>query len=344
MKLLVFAHRAEAQTFLRQAQYKSIDLHGLSLYQNEDSYLLITKEGIFNALEGATTVLASLDNIDSVINLGVAGGLDSRVEKGAIYQIRTAYSIINDKLEFKSYSSNSTSTIDCITSSSRTLTKEEADKLSCFAHIVDRELWAVAKAASNFSVEFKALKLISDLPYAEENEAGICEIVKEKAEVYSDQLYKEFLKIEYKENEKANFIINNYKELYFTVSQYRNYTTLISQLLTKFETEEEILREINIDSLLNIEALPKQRSALLLEKLRELLTPFNTKLNNQIEAILHPLKQSGLKITLSKNLESDQFKISATIDNEVELQKISKSLKNFNYKDYQLIMRGKIDV
>lgn len=344
MRLLVFAHRAEAQTFLKQANYRSIESKNFPIYRNDDSYLIICGEGIFNALECTSATLSKFEDINLVLNFGVAGALDDKSELDSIVEVRTCYAIINDVLEFKSFTSTSKTKIDCITSSSRALDNTEAVKLTPFANIVDRELWAISKAAGNYSVDFKAFKLISDLPYQQDSSQSICEIVKEKAEYYSDKLYKEYLNILDHPSIEKKFSIEVYKELYFTISQYRSYSTLMTQLLTKYESEEAILKLISIDKIISLEVLPKQRTSILLEKLREILTPFNSKLQTQLNSVLSPLHEARVKTTLSKNLESDQFKISATIQNEVELKKIVRALSNLDYQAYKSLMRGNVDV
>lgn len=344
MQLLVFAHRAEAQTFIKQGSYKSIDSDLYPTYKNSHSYLIISGEGIFNALEASTAILSRYSDIEVVINLGVAGALDKRASIEEIYEIRTSYSMINNIVEFKSFTSKTSSKLDCITSSERTLSSEDANKLSNYANIVDRELWAIAKAAQNFNKEFKAFKLISDEPYKENKDSSICEIVKEKAEYFSDKLYKKYLQIETSEMAENKLLIEKYKELYFTVSQYRSYSTLLSQLLTKYESEKEILEKIPLNSIFAMELLPKQRTGILLESLRELLTPFNTKLNRELDSVLSPLHEANIKTILSKNLENDQFKITATINNEVELRKIHKALQSLDYQKYRSLMRGNLDV
>ena len=344
MRLLVFAHRAEAQTFLKQGSYKSLESISCPIYKNSDSYLIISSEGIFSALEATTATLSRFEDIQMIINFGVAGALDERVELDSIYEVRTCYAIQNEVLEFKSYTSNSDSIIDCITSSSRTLNQEQAEKLSCFASVVDRELWAIARAAGNFHKKFKAYKLISDEPYKESESSAVCELIKEKAEYYSDKLYRKYISLETESPTSTKLLIEEYKDLYFTISQYRNYSTLLSQLLTRYETEEEILELVSIDRICKLELLPKQRTSVLLEKLREFLTPFNTTLQTKLNEVLSPLHEANIKTTLSKNLEIDQFKISATIQNEVELKKISRALNNIDYQTYQSLMRGEVDV
>ncbi len=344
MRLLVFAHRAEAQTFLKQANYRSLESKSYPIYKNADSYLIISGEGIFNALECTIATLSKFEDISVVYNFGVAGALDDQSEIDSIVEVRTCYAIINEVVEFKSFTASSKSKLDCITSSSRALDKEKASKLSPFANIVDRELWAIAKASSNFSLDFRAFKLISDEPYKEESKASICEVIKDKAEYYSDKLYKEYLNIIDQPIVESKFVIEEYKDLYFTISQYRSYSTLMTQLLTKYDSEEDILKLVEVDKIITLDILPKQRTSILLEKLREILTPFNSKLQSQLDQVLSPLHEARVKTTLSKNLEIDQFKISATIQNEVELKKIARALTNLDYQAYRSLMRGNVDV
>lgn len=345
MLLLVFAHRAEAQTFLKIGNYKSVDTRAVDLFKSEDSYLLICGEGTLSALEKLSATLGILkDQITKVLNFGVAGSLAKSVEIDEIYEIRTCYAELGNQIEFKSFSTKNESLLDCISASKRVMDLEYAQHLSCFAHIVDRECWGLARASANFGIPYHSFKLISDMALENNLDSPICEIVKSKSEYYSDRLWKYFQDTVFSETIKQELLIDSYNEFYFTVSQYRQYCSTLKGLLSKYESEKLILDRIRVDQIKTLEMLPKQRSQIVIEKMRELLTPFNTILNSKIESVLSPLKTAKVQVKLSKNLEKMNFNINASVNNENELIQISRALQKFDYKSYQQIMNGEFDV
>jgi nucleoside phosphorylase len=345
MRLIVFAHRAEAATFLKQGDFKSIESITNALYSNKSDYLLVCGEGIYSALEMVSTAIGECKStITEVLNYGIAGSLSEKAELSKIYEIRTFYAHNNSEVEFKSYSSNITKKLDCITSSKRVLDGDFANHLSCFAHIADREAWAIARAASNANLPIRAYKLISDNALTNNSDTPLCEIIKENAEIYSDKMWKHFVALENKEVEIVELEISKIKELYLTVSQFRNYKNLLSSLLHKFPSELSVLENCCIEDIKELNLTEKQRAQKLIDKMREIQNPFNHKLSSEVEEVLRPLKKAQINIKLSKNYESDSFNVSATIHNEVELQLISNALKRFNYSRYKEILRGNIDV
>ena len=345
MRLLVFAHRAEAATFLKQGNFKSIESSTQSLYKNNEDYLLICSEGVLSALENVSTVLGELPRPPKkVLNYGIAGSLNTKVELDAIIEVRTFYAQIEETVEFKSYSTLSKEKYDCITSSQRILDSLKAHKLSCFAQLVDREGWAIARACSNSNVEFSSYKLISDMALEHNEDSPVCEIVKENAEIYSDKLWRHFSSLETNTFQEESLLIDQNKALYFTVSQYRNYKSLLSSLLTKFSTEKELLLACSIDEIALLNMTEKQRAQRLIDKMRELQSPFNHKLSNELELVISPLKKAQMQVKLSKDYENDSFTISATIHNEMDLVQASHALKKFDYKKYISLLRGNFDV
>ena len=345
MRLLVFAHRAEALTFIKVGGFKSVESATNDLYLNDRDYLLICGEGIYSALEMTSTALAECSkNIDEVLNFGIAGSLDRKLELDEIYEIRTSYAQVGQEVEFKSFSTKSSSTLDCITSSKRVLDKAYAEHLSCFANIVDREAWAVARAANLSNKPFRSFKLISDIALDNTSDQLICDFIKEKAEIFSDKLWKYFLTLDSIEAEDQNLLIQTYSSLYFTVSQFRQYKNILNSLLSKYSSEKEILELCDVEGISILSLTEKQRAQKLLDKMREYQTPFNHLLNQKLDIVLSPLKKSQLNIKLSKDYESDTFSFSGKITNEADLQSISSALKKFDYQKYKSLLRGEFDV
>lgn len=160
MKLLTFAHRGEAQHFLKYDNYKSLDLEFNGLYKNEENYLLITGEGLESTNEKMNAFLLQPNlSISHVINLGIAGALDENLKLDSIYSIKK---IKKENSDETFLTANVFANTDCISASSRVHNNEYSKQLAEQAQIVDRELWACAKVCSKFNIPIYSFKLISD--------------------------------------------------------------------------------------------------------------------------------------------------------------------------------------
>ena len=102
--LLVFAHRGEAAGFLkRDGPWKSRDGEG-RLYQNRHAFLLLCGEGIMEAALHTTATLSKYgEDISSVVNLGIAGGLSPGVKMDSIVAVRTGYFHDSHEMQFTSF-------------------------------------------------------------------------------------------------------------------------------------------------------------------------------------------------------------------------------------------------
>ena len=145
--LLLFAHRGEAQAFLKHwhLQPRAFAVDGL--YASNQIMLCITGEGVQSASERAAVVCGAFyGEISEVVNLGVAGALASSLTVGSFCEIRTVYRESAGDIVFKTFTSAAPAdtTIDCITADQRVLSTAYADRLRAFAPLVDRELWGIA--------------------------------------------------------------------------------------------------------------------------------------------------------------------------------------------------------
>lgn len=185
--LLTFAHRGEAETFLKQGRFQPLPFLFKGFYESERELLLLTGEGIQSAIERLTAVCAAFrQNIIEVINLGIAGSLDDGIEVGEIYAIRKVFREGVESNPFPAFSSSDdTANTNCITAEKRVLESDYAARLAPFAPVVDRELWAVASVCSRFSLPFRSYKLISDR--AGENVVTLD--IKRRAAEFSARLY-----------------------------------------------------------------------------------------------------------------------------------------------------------
>lgn len=186
MRLLVFAHRGEAQNFLKNTEFVANSLN-LSLYKNDNHFILVSGEGIKNSLESVALCCGLIGTkIKEVLNLGIAGSLHDTIKTDSIYSIRTSYSHGSMEPRFNSYSSaDQHAKVDCISASNRVVSSEDASRLKPFAKIVDRELWAIASISKRLNFPFRSYKLISDQAGVDTN----CFDLKSKAKVFSETLY-----------------------------------------------------------------------------------------------------------------------------------------------------------
>ena len=193
VKILIFAHRGEAQAFFNQWDLNPVSFYFSGLFKNKDFFVLITGEGPKEASEKTVAVLSSFrDEIGSVVNIGIAGSLSPKLKVGDMAWVRSSYAQNAERCEFKSYTTKHHTSIDCITSYSRITTVEEKKTLSHFADLVDRELWSIASAAHLFKLDFLSLKLVSD----DSDSSDFCQLVSDEAPALSKKLFDEFIKFE----------------------------------------------------------------------------------------------------------------------------------------------------
>lgn len=350
-RLLIFAHRGEAQAFFNEWDLIPVNFYFTGLFKNIDHFVLITGEGPKEASEKSVAVLSSFkDEITEVINIGIAGSLTPKLKIGDHVWVRSSYAQNAERCEFKSFTTKSHDNIDCITAYSRVTTPEEKKILSSFADIVDRELWSIASAGHLFRVDVLALKLISD----ESNSTDICQLVKDEAPALSKKLfteYQNYLKkqesatpvalVAPKSNTTLDFILTHPK-LYFTTSQARKLTTLLRGLsLKKILDDEEIktftqnLIESSSDSISS-----KEISKLLLNLLGEKLNPLNTQIKNKIAEVLAPLTDTGAQVNFDPELEQDYIQLNYQIRSTKDQKKLILALEQFNYQKIKDIFKG----
>jgi len=118
MIVKVFAHRGEAQTFLKKEDYKVLPAPFEGVFKNsKGDILLLTGEGADIAGQKLATILGMFFNQVVPIeihNYGVAGALTESLEVGSKKEIRTFYRQQDGEMLFRSFSCLS-GTYDCIT-------------------------------------------------------------------------------------------------------------------------------------------------------------------------------------------------------------------------------------
>lgn len=353
-KLLIFAHRGEAQAFFNAWEFLPVSFYFTGLFKNHDHYLLITGEGPKEASEKTVAVLSAFKpEITEVINIGIAGSLTPKLKVGDHVWVRSSYAQNAKACEFKSFTTKNHSNIDCITAYSRVTTPEEKKTLSSFADIVDRELWSIASAAHLFKIELSALKLISD----ESDSTDICQLVKDEAPALSKKLFTEYQNylnkqvvaapislVAPKSNTTLDYILTHPK-LYFTTSQTRKLTTVLRGLTLKKILDDEEMKTFtqNLIESTNDSISSKELSKMLLNLLGEKLNPLNTQIKKRITDVLAPLTDAGAQANFDPELEQDYIQLNYQIRSTKDQKKLILALEQFNYQKIKDIFKGELD-
>lgn len=337
MNLLVFAHRAEAKSFLSAGNFKPTSKRQDLLQghlNDKPTYLLICGEGIHNAISSLSRSLGALeDQVTQVINYGVCGALREDIELGSIHEIKTCYG----QDEFKSFT-HSNDRLDLMTSKQRVVSKELRSQLDNFAHLVDREAWGISYSCKEAKAPLRVFKVVSD--FASDQE--ICSIVKESAPLWSDQMLAHYLKLETsKENHKSDSILFSQDHFHITTSQQR----ILKNLVRSLELKGHVLDKIDLSGITKQKIRSKEKTKLLIEKLHSMLNPLDHKLQQDLNTLASHFRNQGINIRFDNDLENHNLHLSFTVKDQKHMSEIIKTLSNFNYDGLSLILDGKtIDV
>jgi len=345
--LLTFAHRGEAKSFLKRAGYESLPGPVDGLYKGRDHLLLITGEGIQNATTKVAAVFGAYANqIDALVNLGLAGALLDDCQVGNIYPVRTCYLDRNGTMVFKSFDTSHTldpEALDCVSVHHRILDAEEGQRLGCFASLVDREAWAIGSVCMLFNAPFSSYKLISDR--VGEHNINLTESARDRSQEYSDKLYSFYQNLNISIKDPSRIIQRpSEDDFYFTSSQRRRYDSLMKSLLIKCSSQEEIFSLINLQEICHTELSRKQRTSQLLERLTDLLNPLNARVKEKLQHLSQPFRESGWRIGFDPHLQKESITIGANIHNKEELEKLIQALRALPYEELLAVLDGDIDV
>lgn len=345
-KLYIFAHRGEAQAWFDQIHFIKIPFIFDGLWQSEDSFLLICDEGIQNATEKLAICLAQFESrVSEILNYGIVGKLDQKLELEKIYPIRNVYHYAHDEAQYKSFQISSNG-IDCISSYERVTQKYQADELKNFAHVVDRELWAICRVAQIFKKRVFSFKLISD-------DSGLsekidCQLIQENALHFSSQLY------HYDQNRIEKFEKFHTKEyllpkhiqdyFYFTRSMDQQFQAMMHKLTQKNISQDQLWNEIDLEKLIHLKLKPKDRTLFLIEKLNEKLNPFNSMLKQKLKILTQPFEDKHIVIQFAKDHEDSSIGIQFKINSEDNLKLQLENLQTFPVQQIQAVLSGDWDV
>lgn len=346
--LLTFAHRGEAQAFLKHWNFKSVAMPFEGLYQYENLFLLITGEGLQNASVKSAAVVSKYDHIDKIINLGICGSLDENYKINSIFEIRTIYSNQNDHFEFKSYTCSAFTDLprlDLLSVDKRILTPEDRNHLHIVAPLVDREAHGIALAAQSLKKPLHSIKLVSDFAGSGQE---ICHAVKENAPEWSDSLLNVFLRYEQntssKINETDSDLPSELNDFHITVSQKRELKNVLKALAIKDISLPQLLKNIQIEEVRNSKLREKEKTTILIEKLVEQLNPIHSKVKQLLDRELAKLNSGHIKTSYDPSFESDELKIHASINHQKNIDDLISALQKVDYQRIKEILRGEIDV
>lgn len=337
MQLIVIAHRGEAQEFIKNLHLKADDsLPGL--YANSEVALVISGEGIFEVFTKLPFIFAK-HNITKVLNYGIAGALTNILEIGQIVSIRTVYGFNETRPKFHSYTSDSKNAkYDCITTDERVLSDDFAKQINPFAHIVDRELWAIAKCCGQYKIPFESYKLISDFAGSE----TACFDIKEMALEYSESLFEEYLTL----TECLSLeTVDIPTPIAMSFSNKAKYKKIMTALCAREDQSfEQILAELDIEEIKTLDIKPKTKASILIEKLDTRLNPLRNKINKQLNVHFKIFTDIGAKVKIDPKLETQKFTISIDVNTQKNLTNLKTAIESFEFEKIQKLWNGELDV
>lgn len=333
MLCFIFAHGAESHAFREFFHpLESLESTMPGLYKNEEVFILITKEGLSNSMCKLSYLLGKFPQIKEVINAGVCGALNSKLEIGSVVDISSVYQYNGEDFEFKSFHSEQTPlAYSCMSAPHRIVTSKEANMLSAYGDVVDRELWGIAYACKQAKIPWSSFKLISD--NAREN---VCDIVLEKATDYSNLLLKHYLKRNPSLGLKRKQIIELPEGFYFSFSQKKIWEkySQIGSVKKIYPSQEELHR------LREEISFPKERTSKLLSLWERKLFPQQYKIKKKTEQSLSILKRNGVHSHYDPQLENQYLDLKLHIKNQNDLKKALYALEHFDYKQFVESLTG----
>ncbi|MGE3610766.1 MAG: hypothetical protein AB7I27_14335 [Bacteriovoracaceae bacterium] len=334
MQLITMAHFGEAQGVIEEFSLKRM---APFFYEGEDICLALTGEGPFEA-STLTGLSLGKKTFTKIINLGIAGTLDDKLNIGEIYPVRSHFLFLENKMAFKSFKGNETG-VDCLTTFDRILNPEKVAPLKGMAKLVDRESWGVAFTAKSASIPFQSHKLISDIA----GTIGACELVKGQSQMWSEKLANYLEDILRLKQEKKDQI--SLPGFYFTFTMEHQFNDLIGKLAIKENKSiQDIIQILPLQDLLEEKILPKDRATKLLVRLSHRLDPIKAKVDEQINKWKKQYEVNGIQIIHDPSLEDDKVKIQFQVESDQALDRKINSLKNLSLSPYQNILKGQIDV
>jgi hypothetical protein len=342
--LLVLAHRNEAKCLLEaypSAQIKQVEQ---AYHLNEQTDLLITGEGQYNVMIKLTQYLSLFgNNLQKIINYGVAGSLHQELKQEMITPIKNSISFDGQDFRFHNFFHNNSekkqSDITCISIDKRINDLKIKKMLSMHGQVLDRELWAINYVAKNFKLAVESYKVISD----ELEETDICQLVKTRAEIYANIIYKHFYDYYASQVEIDEAKIFNYPaQLYLTHSMRNKMDKLLDSLSLKLNQSKKDILVSELDKLIEQDNKnPKELALNIIGQLEKKLNPMRTKLELELEQICLDLKRSNIQCKTDREWEKCYLEISTRIHHQDQLNILINGLKNFSFEKLEQLFEGK---
>jgi len=347
---LCFAHRGEAQAFLKFYAYTPALEKFPGLFSSGKNYLLLTGEGLINASVKTASVLGLLQTkIKNVINIGLAGSLSKSIQLQEVYRIRTIYGHGELNPYFHSFTSVSHLGIDglpvadILSHSDRVLNSESAIRLAPFADLVDREAWGVARACQNFKLAFFCLKLASDAPINqliqdEQTDQTLCARIKLEAQHLSQKLLLAYQKFDEQKAGTCELDLEDAPSLakiyldsphfYFTHSMQNRFEKLVHSFELRWGQQEAERRLAAMAELLSQNKFmgAKMRALNFLAHVKKGLNTLQNEIDLAIQNVMQPYQSAGIYAKHLPNGFDSKLQIYFNISSRHELEMIMKLL------------------
>lgn len=164
MRLLLFAHKREAASFLAHYSWEKIpQINNLYLCKKHKLLLLITGMDELSIQSKFDQTLGLFPTIVDLINLGICGQLNQQNSLPSLVSPQSVFfNDDNNRGEYSLFTLPTFKAVKCLSSSCPITEAKLAAELSQRADIVDMELWFLAQIASRSNKRLSSIKLISD--------------------------------------------------------------------------------------------------------------------------------------------------------------------------------------
>ncbi len=328
MKLLCFAHRNEAKTFFDRLKLSPLDT-SLNLFKSDQSFIVITGEGIQNTTEALSIIVSKYEQITEIINYGVCAGLENSLKKNELFSIRTVYQYFDD-FSFKSHtSSDEQADLDLISVHKRMYSPDDKLKLSIYAQVLDMETWAIASVAKRFKIPWRSFKTISD----EIDENTDCQQIIKDVDIYSDLFWNHFNSLESSIVKKSNItspLLEN-SQLHFTHTQSHLVKKYLNSLkLRDVDFSKNFFHSKQYLSILESDYSKKEKAKKIITLLESKYDPITSKEKTKTKEIFNSLKNKYLSFDHSDFIERSSIKFKGQFSNEVDLKNIIATLESID--------------
>lgn len=344
MKLLSFAHKNEASSFLDEFDYTTVP-ELKELFKTEDHFLLITGEGQIPALGQINKALSLITykyqiELTEHINMGVCGGLRESINLEQIYKVRSIYAEKSfNQMQFQSYHTDN-GDIDLVSAYDRVKSNEHKQMLSAFAHLVDREAWSLARASQEFKVKFSCYKIVSDFAGDDTH----CFNIQEQAHKFSDKLYEFYKTLDHqktpiKSESHPSESGLDFSNFHITTSQKNKLDKLLQSACIAFsKTPEWVLSQLPMQDIEKLKPAKKRTSALLFE-LECLLNPVKKQIVESMNELIENTPKN-FHVNYDPEFESTEINIKLSLHSEQQKQELANYLKDFPLSKLQNIING----